>query len=263
MSDHTVLARRMRRGFTIVEFLIAVAIGLIVSLVIGQIFIGSRESFSSQEDLARVQEAMRNASTMLARSVRVAGFRNHPGVDPNEVFTTVTGLAVEGVDNISASGFVTGSDTITVRFQGMGVPAGAADGTIVDCIGQNIPFGTISSNRFAIRTSGTTSGLFCSTDNGTTWNELISDVQNMQIMYGVDNDNDGTANHYVRVNDVTDVNQIVSVRVWMLMRSPNPTANAVDSTTTHTMAGNVYGPFSDRFVRRVFYTTINLRNRVP
>lgn len=263
MSGHNGLVRRMQRGFTIVEFLVAVAIGLVVSLVIGQIFIGSRESFSSQEDLARVQEAMRNASTMLARSVRLAGYRNHAGVDPNEVFTAVTGLAVEGVDNISASGFVAGSDTITVRFQGMGVPAGAADGTIVDCIGQNIAFGAISSNRFAIRTSGTSSGLFCSTDNGTTWNELISDVQNMQIMYGVDNDNDGTANHFVRINDVADPNQIVSVRVWMLMRSPTETANAVDATTTYTLAGNAYGPYSDRFVRRVFYTTINLRNRVP
>ena len=49
------------RGFTIVEFMVAMAIGLIVSLVIGQIFVGSRQSFSSQDDAARMQETMRAA----------------------------------------------------------------------------------------------------------------------------------------------------------------------------------------------------------
>ena len=268
------------RGFTIVEFMVAVAIGLIISLVIGQVFVGSRQSFNSQDDAARMQETMRYASQILTRTIRLSGYRNNSGLDPNGIFPKASTPAITGADNVATAGLPFGTDpvaptasapvvapdTISVRYQGSGTGT-AADGTIVDCIGSSIDFGFMASNTFGIRPvtkpDGTlSSSLFCSTDSGATWpaaNELIADVDNMQILYGIDTDNDGAANAYVRITDVADIDTIVGVRVWLLMRSPTP-SNTNVASATYTLAGVNY-TYNDRFVRRVFTTTINLRNR--
>ena len=192
MSPHRCSPFAGRRGFTLVEFLVAIAIGLVVSLVIGQIFVGSRQSFSSQEDLARVQENMRSASQILSRTIRMAGYRNNPGVDPSQVFPQASTPAINGADNVATAGFTAGKepDTITVRYQGAGSGAGA-DGSVVNCLGVAVDFGAMSSNTFAIRENGRGDGksLFCSTDGGLTWpaaNELVPDIEAMQILYGVD-----------------------------------------------------------------------------
>lgn len=287
MRNHSPACRALTRGFTIVEFMVAVAIGLIISLVIGQVFVGARQSFTSQDDAARIQENMRYATQVLTRTIRMAGYRNNTGQDPNSLFPKTTTPAITGADNVATSGLPSGSnpsaptaptvpsagvvpDTITVRYQGMGTgvtPPTTADGSVVDCFGNSIDYGVTAVSSFAIRPvtkpDGTlSSSLFCSTDGGTTWpaaNELIADVDNLQILYGVDTDNDGAANAYVRINNVADIDTIVSVRIWLLMRSPTA-SNPGASTIIYNLAGVPY-TYTDRFVRRVLQTTINLRNR--
>ena len=269
---------RSTPGFTIVEFLVAVGIGLVVSVLIGQIFVGSKQSFNSQDDLARVQENMRFASQVLTRTVRMAGYRTNSSVDPNTIFLKTTTPAITGVNDTAVSGFVAGSDSLAVRYQGTGTGAGtgngtgqgvgcspsvspcSADGAVVDCIGQAIDFGLMTTSTFAVRTVPGGASLSCSVDGGTTWNELVSDVQDMQLLYGVDTDNDGSANFYVPFNAVSDVDQIVSIRAWLLVRSPSLTGAVID-TKTYNLAGKSLGPYNDRYVRRILYSTINLRNR--
>lgn len=273
--------RKVARGFTIVEFMVAMGIGLIVSLVIGQIFVGSRQSFSSQDDAARMQETMRAASQILTRTIRMAGFRNNTGLDPAGIFPKATTPAIAGADNVATAGLPSGTnpvqptgaapavvpDTITVRYQGVSTAAAVADGSVVDCIGTSIPAGTMSSNTFGIRPvtkadGSLSSSLFCSTDGGVSWpanNEVIPDVDNMQILYGIDTDNDGAANAYVRIVDAADVDMIVGVRIWVLLRSPTASHTSV-TPATYSLGGVNYS-YNDRFVRRVLSTTINLRNR--
>lgn len=276
--------RAAARGFTIVEFMVAVAIGLIISLVIGQVFVGSRQSFNSQDDSARIQESMRYASQILTRTIRMAGYRNNTGIDPNTIFLKASAPAISGADNVTTNGLPNGTnpvaptgaspavvpDTITVRYQGMGTgvtPPTTADGSVVDCFGNSIDLGVTAVSTFGIRPvtkadGSLSSSLFCSTDGGATWpatNELVPDIDNMQLLYGVDTDNDGAANAYVRIGDVTDIDSVVSVRVWLLVRSPTA-SNLTVTTMTYTLAGVNYS-YTDRFVRRVLTTTINLRNR--
>lgn len=271
------------RGFTIVEFMVAIAIGLIVSMVVGQIFVGSRQSFSSQEDSARMQENMRAASIILARTIRMAGYVSDAGRNSTDVFPKASAPAITGAEDATTAGLpsqttdpvkptpsspVTKPDTITVRYQGSGNGTGTADGTVVDCAGGNVDFNATAANIFAVRPAtkpdGTvSSSLYCSTDNGTTWQELVPDVDNMQILYGVDTDADGAANRYQRITDVISADQldnVVSVRVWLLLRSPAAT-NLTVGATSYSLGGTSYS-YTDRFVRRVLYTTINLRNRV-
>lgn len=104
--------------------------------------------------------------------------------------------------------------------------------------------------------------------SGTNPVELVEGIENMQILYGEDTDAtpDGTANYYVPANNVVSMSKVISVRISLLVRSiddnlaaqPVPyTYNGITTTTTSTPA------VTDRRIRRVFTSTIAVRNRLP
>jgi len=113
--------------------------------------------------------------------------------------------------------------------------------------------------------------------------ELISGVENMQILYGVDTDKiltdaivtndrgDGIANAYVTANNVVTINEnIVSIRISLLLRTTNEVSSK--STTApvsqnyllagrDTADGTTIATVPDRRIRKVFTTTVKLRNK--
>lgn len=99
--------------------------------------------------------------------------------------------------------------------------------------------------------------------NSTNPVELIEGIENMQISYGADTDAtpDGTANYYVPAGTVgLNMNQVVSIRVSVLVRSMN------DGLASHPLAYTYNGATvtpTDQRIRRVFTSTIALRNRLP
>ncbi len=96
--------------------------------------------------------------------------------------------------------------------------------------------------------------------------ELVEGVENMQILYGTDSDNDGRANQY-NVAPVAIADNIVSVRISLLMSTPSEIPKRNNDTKTYKMisendAVNVrVTPIPDRRIRKVFTTTIKLRNK--
>ncbi|WP_428624074.1 PilW family protein [Sedimenticola sp.] len=90
--------------------------------------------------------------------------------------------------------------------------------------------------------------------------ELVDGVENMQILYGVDTDGNGVPNTYVSARDVADFENVISIRIGLLVRSVNEFA--VDAyTNTPTILGTTYDPVDDNRLRAVYETTIRLRNR--
>lgn len=69
------LARSPRcRGQSLIQVLVAVAIGMVLLLGVGQIFLGSNETYRSNDALARIQENGRFASEFLSYDLHHAGF---------------------------------------------------------------------------------------------------------------------------------------------------------------------------------------------
>lgn len=90
--------------------------------------------------------------------------------------------------------------------------------------------------------------------------ELIEGIEDMQILYGIDGaDNDGFPNRYVSADDVPDFEDVVSVRLMLLVRSVNDFIT--DTPQTYTFNG-AQTTAADRRLRQVFSATIALRNRV-
>lgn len=61
------------RGLTLVELMVALTLGLIVTLVVVNVFLSNREVYRVNEQLSRLQENARYALEVLARDLREAG----------------------------------------------------------------------------------------------------------------------------------------------------------------------------------------------
>jgi type IV pilus assembly protein PilW len=92
--------------------------------------------------------------------------------------------------------------------------------------------------------------------------ELIEGVESMQITYGEDTDGDLQADRYVVADAVVDWQEVTSVRLGLLLASVDEPGAFTDDTT-YNVNGSWFDPADDRRLRKVFSTTIALRNRVP
>ncbi len=89
--------------------------------------------------------------------------------------------------------------------------------------------------------------------------ELVEGVQDMQVLYGIDSDNDQFPNQYVTSDNVPNFNAVVSLRIMLLIHSIDDFVT--EAPQTYTFNGVLTTP-ADRRLRQVFTTTIALRNRI-
>lgn len=139
-SDFSASSRR-QLGFTIVELMVALALGLVIATILASVFAANSQSYRVQNGLARAQEGGRFAVDFLARDIRMAGFNGSCLAREDQLTNTLNagysssiGTYLQGYDasagtwspvldaSISARSPTTGSDIVTVRLAGNGVP---------------------------------------------------------------------------------------------------------------------------------------------
>lgn len=275
------------KGFSLIELLVALAIGLLVTLVVMQAYLSGLGTQRAQADLGRAQESSRFAFDLLARSLRKAGYRNPkaqvtafcPGPNLRMVVSNDPSAITSATFGTNAT-IVNNSDVILVRYYGEGIPA--TDSTMRDCLGNTIAANTPVADTFFIAADASNNNepaLFCYTSNpaATAPNPapLVPGIESMQLLYGEDIDGDGAINHYVPGSAITNtnVNNVRSVMLSIIARTAT-NANAVDrSARTINHFGTSYAPSSgdaniftapaDGRTRQHFSTTIALRNLCP
>ncbi len=103
--------------------------------------------------------------------------------------------------------------------------------------------------------------IFDETTNLTETQELVEGIENMQILWGVDNTGDKLPDTFLPANDPgINWNTVVSVRYALLGSTINDYGDAVDSKTYNVNGTDIIAPGTDRKVRRVLSNTILLRN---
>jgi type IV pilus assembly protein PilW len=282
-----------QRGFSLVELMVALAIGFVVILGVSGIFVNSRQNYSAQDESSKFQENIRLASELISRTLKHAGHRAPSLTDANADTSiaplTRTSRTVAGVDGVEGAAITVGAqDTVTVRYQGNGLitQAGQAGGMITDCLGSSVgtvpiagdDYAPIVFNTFAVQLINGRPWLVCSTgirpsgmlsDPPALPVPLIPDVEGIEVLYGVFEDIDpakeasaGTVSRYSRQIDGIPEGRVSSIRVFLLMRSEADISPIVD-TQTYTLAEKTYGPFNDRRLRRVVEISAALRNWNP
>ncbi|MBO9718325.1 MAG: prepilin-type N-terminal cleavage/methylation domain-containing protein [Pseudoxanthomonas sp.] len=116
---------RSQRGFTLVELMLAMLLGLLVAMAAGGIFLSNRRTYGSTEAINRIQENQRTAFELMARDIREAGanpcIRFSASVQPvmqivapdTEFWSRFPG-GIHGDDGTGANG----SDAVTVYSDG-------------------------------------------------------------------------------------------------------------------------------------------------
>ncbi len=96
---------------------------------------------------------------------------------------------------------------------------------------------------------------------------IAEGIEDLQIRFGVDNDDDGFADQYLDaqnistlavINDVKAWHRVTSIRLWLLMRSDKQDPSFTDENT-YVMGDRTFSP-KDGYRRSVVSTTIALRN---
>ena len=98
-------------------------------------------------------------------------------------------------------------------------------------------------------------------------NELVEGVESMQVMYGVDGNDDGVAEQYVPADEIatvtgaTDFSDVVNVRISLLMRS-NELSEVLDAGATFALSDVInITPIDKGVLRYVSNATVELRSR--
>ena len=237
MKIITTRSSQHQAGMTLIEIMIALLIGAFLLGGVLQIFINAKQTYRMQDNLSRLQENGRFALDLIGRDVRMTSYwgclTRAPG-DITVVNSTVTLKAA----------FTTTP------------PAGASCGTTVD---PTAAYYTDATSTISYSINNANTSLRKTTNNQS--NDLIEGVENMQILYGEDtNDTDNWANYYVPANNVVNWENVVSIRVSLLIRSLED--NIADQPLAYTYNGTTTTP-TDRRLRRVFTSTYTVRNRLP
>jgi len=328
-----------QKGFSLIEVMVAMTIGLVISALVVTIFSASSSTYKVADSVGALQESGRVAMDSIDRDVQMAGFRgcNSNNVQSSgpliNVITTPTGYAndlatsIQGYEytgpgwtpalppaiNGAAPAPVAGSDVLVVRVP-VGIP-GTLSGPMVSATGDIPLFNTAGfavddtvfiadcnqSAAFKIsgfaglnvqhalpKNSNASLGRVFAEDalmmhfethayyvapssrNPATetslWMmigtaapvEVVEDVQGLQIQYGEDTDADYVANVFRKANNVVDFTQVVALQVNLLVRGAR--FNETQAITNYVYNGQTVVP-ADRYTRRVYTATIQLRNR--
>jgi type IV pilus assembly protein PilW len=243
-------------GFSLVELMISLTLGLFLSLMVIQSYLTSVRVDKTILGQTEIQENARFSLQVLEKSIQQAGYFPNVSGDRAEFFLAqndswpptvfTTGDALLGFDDSNAPvpnqpSAKKGTDLLFMRFVTAKTSAGEnSDWT--DCNGVKLAPETTVLMGFYVSNDA---ALMCrSLSQGGSINAppqpLISNVKNFQLFYGIDVANDGAVDRYVSAQDVAGLGgweRVSSVQLRLEL------ADSLDSIQT-----------------KVFEKTIPLRN---
>lgn len=234
------------KGMTLVEFLIAFALSVIVLAATAQMFLTSKLSFLFNQGVAEVQQNGRFAMAILEQRIRMAGYQDR---------SVVAGPLLDAISAVRGGGGPDGlSDAVSVRYASGPAPS------VPDCRGNRIAANDLVTLTFSVTPERELICEALSNRNGTRQREiLLEGIERLRIQFGEDLDDDGAANRYVDVDSVLDAENVVAVRLCLEPTSQERVDNR--SHSYYDCAGDNVTT-DDGVLRRSFSTTVKLRNRL-
>jgi len=90
--------------------------------------------------------------------------------------------------------------------------------------------------------------------------EFLDGVEDLQIVYGEDTDDTGVANYYVSADQIADMDNVISIRFAVVMRSYNDNLSG-GLAQNYSVLGNNFVAADNR-LRQVYTSTVTIRNRL-
>jgi len=203
-----------QRGFGISEVMVALVLGLLVTLTASAMLVGAGGNFQHHAAHARLNDNGRFALELIGQALRQGSFVNlADGAAPDEASEAmVSGLDAASVSRSSPGiglpqgGAVNGSDVLALRFSGSG--GGSGDGSALNCAGFAEAYSSSpawSIFYVAVSEDGEAE-LRCKYKGDSSWSAdaIVRGVDSFQVLYGIDTDTpaDGTPNRYLNASAV-------------------------------------------------------------
>jgi type IV pilus assembly protein PilW len=288
-----------QRGFTLVELMIALVVGIIAIGVVYTVYSVQQREYRNQQLRQALQQNLRGAVVIMEQQIRMAGY------DPED--SGRFGIAdVRRYDLATTDADPGGQPALffTVDVDENGAPEeGGIAGKYPD--GSN-RYRNREHCNFRMRDDENTERRYLAWDNGGGRKTLAENIQAMGLAYGVDGDDDGridtwaggdfsiwavdsdndnrldthldtdnngviderddtngdkriTAEDGGKIDPPIGVEHIRAVRVWLLAVSAHPVQGHVDPHP-YVVGDRIYQDSGDHLVRRMAQTTIVCRN---
>lgn len=275
--QHLTSGRRSAGGFSLIELMISLALGLVISVAALSAYIGASGATKVTEAQSRMNEDGQAALLILTQQIRMAGYLPNPAHTGNKamnirgcdgVFTVADAPAA---DNLACNGdsSTTDADSIYINYEADTRNTVASAGMIpTDCLGNELAVITDSppnyyfvDNRFYIDTSDNTVNLYCKGNGSDTAQPLVENIENLQLTYGVVEPLTGSMTvasnpvsgrrvaGYLNAHEfatqaslsgLTDTDRwsrVISVRICLLVRSEKPVVTDANSAKYFNCAG--------------------------
>lgn len=215
---------KRQRGFSLVELMIALVLGLV--LVGGAIntFLASRQTYVLQEATSRVQEAGRFSMDLIARELRAAG-------------TSEWALSVPALQGYANR---TSIPSVVVN---------TATSEILFIRNHDARTGDTALYIAPDATSGIPT-LFIGTE------PMVEGIANINFLYGEDSDDDKQVDSFSALASVADWSNVIAVRVSVLAVG----GQGMVVETPQILPAPFAGTAPDNRLYRVFNETVSLRN---
>ncbi len=271
--------KHTQQGFSLLSLMVAMAIGLFLMGAVIKIYIDSKNSFNIRNVVAEVSENTRFALDDMRRILVMAG-RGIRSIE--DQFANRRPFPEIGNNGI-VDGGATGSDIIAVQYR-----RGPSCGTY-QSVSPNLPPSMVRYYVTDNNGDGSADDLVCelttynnSGGSNTVTRTVISGVEKLKALYGVDDDADGYADRYLTASQIgtaasprisvppganTPWAKVVSIRIGLMIGSestlPASMASQMPAQGNLKVLGlSVAKPDTDRLYR-VTTTTLALRNLNP
>lgn len=317
-------------GLTLVELMVAMVLMLLVAIATVALYNVSSSSYRTVDASQELQDSARFAMEVIGQAARSAGYQDRTGpatageLLADEVFgpTNRDTWRIEGRNgavlgggtssmSYSTSGVVNNSDALIIRFFGANLPDPAnpsqakfsgsnpvPDGSMIDCSGRAVPYPSGSADvgvsAFFVKTLNGEPELYCKSWNSATGafseTQVVRGVETLQIVYGLDTNNDEVADRWVSADAAWDDpaanpnwNNVVAMRVGLVLRGPPGSSQGQSATASDnvlyplgraftcestaascnpTETAHKFTPPNDSRLRRAFTTTFMFRSSV-
>lgn len=261
-------------GMTLVELMIAAALGIVLISGISSLSITVNRSVDLSDGISRNQENGRFTMDYLTKYVRRAGYSEDSTKEPLPLYVSGESMRhcsdTNGLVCAMDNQMMSGLESRDISGDRLSIPFHASEETEA-CSGEMVAAGNTYANVFWVNS---TRQLLCRVFNITarTWQSvasvtIINGVESMHYQIGMArNKDDKEAARYLSLSGGEDMNLIRSVRIAILVSSQDPS-----NTRARTLRPfeKTYGlldsdPINtdDGFVRHVFSNTIDIPNMI-
>lgn len=267
-------------GMTLIELMVAMAVGLVVVLAAAAALLAARTGFTAMDVSSQLRENARLAMDLVQRITVQAGYEDVMrssqkagaaawGVSAtpdvfgfNNALLTVSNSSPALTTNSRTSctgggtACANGSDILVLRYYGSNAydDDTKADGSIINCAGMAERWESDPARRpysvFHVAVSNGEPTLMCSymAEDRSGWQTepIVQGVESFQVLYGVhqSSSHDDTANQYLRADQMTaaDWKKVRTLKIGLLLRGDGSSRAEYAPTSTFYQSGTTFYP---------------------